>query len=416
MVLSIIQKRRIIRLRKSSPNEKREEEEERMWREVEFCRGVMLPLLGDRFVYVPTVVRLEESELLDMNDSLKTFRPIFRHHKGLYADHAAVFPDLCLLPDSITPRWGPTFCVEVKPKQGWIPIPDRRLSKCTFCLNQYMKQKHGSIKERSQYCPLDLFSGNRIRMKSAIKALLICPQNNFKMFKNGVLVYGDSTHEEFESILIDWFGCDETEKLIDNFTTIVVDALISDMQNSNNHCILNDFPGSSTEENYKFCDYHNNRIPDYLLDEAQALLPGPTCYWDSESLPRNCILSRILLVQKLDETGSDAVHHLYTSSAHTDDYDYVRDLLQSTHNFFKPVNSYLLATTAKDCSILMSFQRSQTDMPDNEFSVKDLNDISYVFDIGVCDLDPKPMSCIEKHRKRDYDAVVNCIEVLRSLK
>lgn len=411
LVLSIIKERKILRLRKSLPNEKNGEELERIWREMDFCKGVMLPLLGERFVNVPTVVRLQQSELLELNDLLKSFRPVYRHNKGLYADHAAIFPDLCLLPDAPVTPWEPTFCVEVKPKQGWIPISDRRLSKCTFCLNQYYKLKQGTVKEKSHYCPLDLFSGNRARMKSAIKSLLICPQNNFKMFKNGNLVYGDSLDENFESILIDWFGCYDIDKLIDNFTNLVVDALISDLNES--HSPLNEINIRNGEKNIS---NSHSRIPKNLLDEAQSLLSGPTCYRDMESLPRNCILSRILQVQKLDQVGSDEVYYLYKSLLRRDDYGYVYDLLRSPHNIFKPINSYLLATTAKDCSVLIAFKKTPIDESDYEYSVKDLNDICYTFNIGVSDLDPKPMSCIEKHRKRDYDVVVNCIEVLRSQK
>jgi hypothetical protein len=70
-----------------------------------------------------------------------------RHHKSLQFGYVTVYPDYALLPVhlSIPPNIPPaseilpTFCVEVKPKQGWVPAPDRRLSKCTFCLNQYLK-------------------------------------------------------------------------------------------------------------------------------------------------------------------------------------------------------------------------------------------------------------------------------------
>ncbi|KAL0266489.1 UNVERIFIED_CONTAM: hypothetical protein PYX00_009009 [Menopon gallinae] len=406
LVLALVKERKIIRLRKSTPSEKPETEEKRIWRELDFCRGIMLPLLGERFVPVPTVVRLYPQELSEVNRTLMAIRPLHRHGKGLYTNYAAIFNDLCLLPIP-KQHWAPTYCVEVKPKQGWIPFSDRRLSKCTFCLYQYSKLKQGMIKERSQYCPLDLFSGNRNRMKRAIIALLKCPQNNLKMFKNGTMVYGDSTFDHYEIILKEWFGCYDTDTLLDNFTNIVIDALVSDLSETGEQISLirSDTPNRHTAP---------GRIPKYLLDEAQSLIQEPTCYREFESLPRNCVLSRILQVQKLDTLGSDAVYDLYSNILYKEDYGYVNDLLKSFHNIYKPINAYLLATTAKDCSILIAFQKVPVNVIDYDYFLKDLNGVHYAFNVGVSDLDPKPMSCIEKHKKRDYDAVVNCIEALRS--
>jgi hypothetical protein len=36
---------------------------------------------------------------------------------------------------------------------------------------------------------------------------------------------------------------------------------------------------------------------------------------------------------------------------------------------------------------------------------------SFVFNIGVSDLDPKPLSCIDKHRKRDLEMLMAMLEL-----
>lgn len=45
--------------------------------------------------------------------------------------------------------------------------------------------------------------------------------------------------------------------------------------------------------------------------------------------------------------------------------------------------------------------------------VRDTDGCGYIMNVGVTDLDPKPLSCIEKHRKRDCEVLTACLELLR---
>jgi hypothetical protein len=45
--------------------------------------------------------------------------------------------------------------------------------------------------------------------------------------------------------------------------------------------------------------------------------------------------------------------------------------------------------------------------------VRDPNGYGYVMNVGVTDLDPKPLSCIEKHRKRDCEVLTACLDLLK---
>jgi hypothetical protein len=119
-----------------------------------------------------------------------------------------------------------------------------------------------------------------------------------------------------------------------------------------------------------------DRIPAALVAAVTQLLPGPPCDWTAQPLPMDCILSRILRVQKLEQTGADRVyeayrtvtriHHLRAGNLTASDYGYVAGMLGAgSHDDpgLSPLHHYLLATTAKDCSIMLAFQR----LPDHDY-------------------------------------------------
>ncbi|KAF2369181.1 Inositol-pentakisphosphate 2-kinase [Trinorchestia longiramus] len=82
-----------------------------------------------------------------------------------------------------------TLCVELKPKQGFLePVKDQSMQLCRFCLKQFIKCSKGEGQVHSNYCPLDLFSGNISRMSAAVGQLFAAPQNNLKIFKDGAIV------------------------------------------------------------------------------------------------------------------------------------------------------------------------------------------------------------------------------------
>lgn len=52
-------------------------------------------------------------------------------------------PDYSLLPAYLEDKFNdkPTYCIEIKPKQGFVPQADRYLQKCPYCVNQFYKVK-----------------------------------------------------------------------------------------------------------------------------------------------------------------------------------------------------------------------------------------------------------------------------------
>ena len=59
-------------------------------------------------------------------------------------------------------------------------------------MHQYLKLEKRKISKISEYCPLDLFSKDKRRMKKSIYDLLQNPQNNLKIYEDGILTFTGS--------------------------------------------------------------------------------------------------------------------------------------------------------------------------------------------------------------------------------
>ncbi|KAJ6502037.1 inositol-pentakisphosphate 2-kinase [Mycena sanguinolenta] len=93
---------------------------------------------------------------------------------------------------------GGGLAVEIKPKWGFLPSPTYlsdatrpiKTRTCRFCMHSHLKAQQGQM-VCAGYCPLDLFSGNESRMKTALSGLWDAwiesngTINNFKVFVRG---------------------------------------------------------------------------------------------------------------------------------------------------------------------------------------------------------------------------------------
>lgn len=422
LVLSLPREKVILRLQKLEYDVKitstlLEELEQKLLRDVQFYRKVMVSFLGTSFFQPPILARISEKEISQIDQNLFSIRPRYRLTKGIRCGVVTIHPDYTHLPPVIQTlssniyedphmptQSSATYCIEIKPKQGWIPLLDRKHPKCTFCMNQYLKVMKKRVVGISQYCPLDLFSGNTLRMKRAIRNLLMTPQNNLKIFKNGNLVFSEDFNRSYIEVLKDFFmigSKDEVniDRLIDRWCALVVSGLCTRLPNITQ--FKNTVPDNTTEimssNQYTPATYNG------LTSLYGQIKP---CDWSSQPLPNNSILQRILKVQQLQNTNFAAVCSLFRERCATEgDYSYIESLLESDGHV-DIIQRYLVATTAKDCSIFLAIKSaSKGDLPYKTHFIKDCEGMEYRLNIGISDIDPKPLSCIGKHIKRDKEVL-----------
>lgn len=205
----------------------------------------MRPLVGPQYVVPGTKVSMPKDMLQSFQDQLDTLnlggmRPSHRSKDRLDVDcgFGVLMLDHSIVPSAPTAAAGDAvaaipscvdLCVEIKPKAGVLPPAAGNGSSrgseaagagsgsettrptCRYCQHQVLKALEATgcstdpgasplpatvlselASTLSHYCPLDLYSGEPKRVLRALRALVRCPQNNFRLFAGGQPVF---THE-----------------------------------------------------------------------------------------------------------------------------------------------------------------------------------------------------------------------------
>ncbi|XP_030762723.1 inositol-pentakisphosphate 2-kinase [Sitophilus oryzae] len=363
-------------------------------RDINFYLNILRPLIGNEYTSEAKQVFLSRKHVHIFKEELTKIRPEFRQNKTLQYGRAALFHDFAYLPslDDNLQFSQNTFSVEIKPKQGWRPMKEHFLPQCLYCMNQFLKIQNKQIKTLTKYCPEELFSGDRDRMKTALNNLFQIPQNNFKIFKNGSIYY-DERHKD-TTILKEIFESTDSD-----------DTLAEELSDFLQRCLTTNFSISSTKKD-TYCVIHDNASHDQKLQVGS-------------------VLERILSVQMLDTEGSHSTYKKWSKNDMWENWTYVDKILEIVKNnkngcvkcsiinasksyedelMFVP---YLVSAIAKDCSLMITFRRV-LEIPSNLHNLKNLLKTNYgyfLINIGVFDLYPKPLSTILKHYKRNKDII-----------
>ncbi|XP_041774764.1 inositol-pentakisphosphate 2-kinase [Anopheles merus] len=440
IVLSLSDNKHVLRMRKSTVEcrEGKADSNVDLRRFVKYSQ-VIASQFSPCYVPAPKLAHLNTYNLQAFNERLRCFRPAMRLSKEIRELDGILYPDVAFLPKwlyparvrdlsqdskiSSTPTTThyQTYCVEIKPKQGWlayefcdnIPLPPEPLSngggdlrKCRYCLHQYLKLQKKSIAKISKYCPLDLYSGKPVRVLQAVKGLIGAPQNNFKILKNGKVVYDDKREKSmFNRILREMFPRDGRTKDERStiFMNLIKEILLKDFTTNDEHC---DRKLLSIKKDRKKKD--KNQLHERACNPV-----------NQQFLPQSCALRQILDVQLLVKSSISTIDPSKLNKSRSDPYSYIDEMYEKyltyqedalydgrgssrttwpngsfCAEYLSEEEQYQLGATALDCSIMITFRRlsgaeesSLTDAARNH--IVSIEGMKFIVNVTITDLDPK---------------------------
>ncbi|KAG4146990.1 hypothetical protein ERO13_D05G195200v2 [Gossypium hirsutum] len=344
-----------------------------------YVKHVMIPLLGPKHVDVGIRVLVTKEFLKSVEKNVTCHRPAWRVHSSqvdVNRDSVLILSDHSIFPDGNL-KGEPCITVEIKPKCGFLPfsrfITEENAVKrnvVRFRMHQALKLHNQEISEYSEYNPLDLFSGSREGIQKAIEALYATPQNNFRVFLNGSIVFGglgggtNSTTvqvgEAFEDILKNVIQADNGQRTT-SFLQLVAETI---------------YISGALEQLLEV-----QKLDTYDIEGAIH------AYYNIISQP--CMVCRELCKDKLSCR--------YTS-LHSIPLD------QS----LKIVKDYLIAATAKDCSLMISFRPKEDGrLPSHNTVYLGSTNQAFEYKVYFIDLDLKPLKKMEAYYELDKK-IVSC--------
>lgn len=341
-----------------------------------FVNLIMIPLLFGDNVYSEELITLPDEDLKKLSLDLVHLRPMYRQIKSIISNYAIKAPNLTMLCPSYD-----NFCIEIKPKEGFISENFAKYSKCYYCLKQLLKFKEKQIINISNYCPLDLFSGDRLKMKQALLHLLQNPQNNIKLFRNGQVVYNEKSNlNDLENFVLHT----QIFKSVNTFLNFIINILLNNKDHIENN-----------------------------VEESQqiSLQQKPTKCSESTTLNPESFLYKLLTLQKLSQTSN------LTCIEEKSDFDYVSLLLKQLNEnclnltnmadqikfleMVNPIHLALISAVAKDCSIMISFSSKA----EKSFPYIKIGENNIFYRISVTDLEPKSIQTLTKRKKTEQKLI-----------
>ncbi|KAL6651880.1 hypothetical protein ACP70R_010805 [Stipagrostis hirtigluma subsp. patula] len=345
---------------------------------------VMSQHLGANHVDGGIRVRVSRNFLELVEKNVIGSRPAWRVNASSIdnsAESALLIADHSLF--SGNPRGSSCIAVEIKAKCGFLPSSEY-ISKensvkkqvARYTMHQHLKFHQGElisntflhtfqISKTSGYNPLDLFSGSKEGISMAIKSFFSTPQNNFRIFVNGSLVFGGMGGGA------DSVSPDEADKCVEDLSKV-----------------------SGLE----------------LSDFIELL---------SEAIFKSRVLCKLLATQKLDDHDIEGAIHLYyniisepclvckdiTDTELLRKYTVLHSL--PLDKSLKIVRDFLISATAKDCSIMISFRPRESGTTDSEYDSVFLESVNQTYDYKAyfVDLDVKPLDKMVHYFKLDQKIV-----------
>ncbi|EGC28988.1 hypothetical protein DICPUDRAFT_43505 [Dictyostelium purpureum] len=411
-----------------------------------FVSKVMTPLLGEKYVFCGSMINITQDFLEKLDSLIFKQRPITRStirldtklpvaflimdltkldSFNISIDHDSILrsPVSHRLTSEQYQKQHPShdkekvICIEIKPKWGFLPsnslkymaseTRDTKASTCRYCMHQHLKFQENSIGDISNYCPIDLFSGDPKRQEYSIKEMINHPQNNLKIYYNGVLSFTGSLGGGAERDQLS--NCKILSSLLYENDIIRVSS-------------------NGQEEGVENIDIHST------IDAFSKLV--------TIILNRETILSSIKKVQLFDEYDIEGIYYIYNKLNGNESKNQSLDISKesqdqlnqlSTDQMKDIINRFMISCTAKDCSIMISFTlgKSITSIQDLNTNLTFINSLdettnnntdnnssnnTVTYKIGVVDLDTKKQSAIPKYYELDREIVKTFKKSIKSIK